>query len=227
MIVDSMSREEIFELFRQDLLWLNFHIRETNNSISHKRIMREPRGEDRFYFDPVVVTSKNGFVYTLQYFKRAKNETQRDALGFLYYCRYVQKKQTYAFLYSLGRLPGMQQYHFNFLNPHFIQRYNERFLKDPKLEPSQIIHKYILRNCKRMAKYIPSEKYPECSYLISNDGIALCEVRPNMDIEHKTYISWDMLGPDQKQIALEGKDAALGWQIDLAVPADEWDVALN
>lgn len=219
IVVDSMSMEEVFDLFRKDLPLLNHKIEESNKRIQKKATTF--RNTERIYYRPITFTSSRGFSYVIQYFNRGIQFEQRNRIGCYYYVKYLHKGGIHMFMPSLANKEVM---HFNFFIPHFFDRYRERKLKDLSLSKDEVIDTYIRNNAKRALKFVPSLKYPQCSYCQSDEGLALCELKDHdLIFLYKTFIPWEDLGPAKKQIALDGLEAVIKSGFELNLPEDIFD----
>lgn len=218
IIVDSMSFDEIFELFRQDLPLLNHKIEDANKAIQKKATVY--RNTEQTYYNPISFSTSKGFSYVIQFFNRGISFERRHRIGVYYYVKYLHKGGMYTFMLSSA---NKQFEHLNLFTPHFFDRYRERFLKDLSLPKDEVIATYIRHNAKRAFRFVPSIKYPKCSYSQSADGLALCELRDNFLFIYKTFIPWDDLGPVKKQIALEGLEAVVKSGFELNLPEEIFD----
>ena len=56
-----------------------------------------------------------------------------------------------------------------------------------------------------------------------NDGLCLCNLIHDLDTEAKTFITWDMAGIDQKDIAKKGKELISQLGFEIRIPDDNFD----
>ena len=218
IIVDSMSYEEVFELFREDLTQLNHKIEAATKKMRKK--YRNARNSERHYFTPIKYQSQRGFNYVLQFFDNGINVPREARLGFYYYTWYIQRKGVYAMMLSqLNR----QVWHFTIYTPHFFDRYKERFLKDKTISTPDAIYTFFTRNPKSSTQGVPSEKYPNGYWAICNDGICLCNHLNGFTIEAKTFIDWSLLYKGQQDLAIKAKEFMLEKGFELNVPVEDFD----
>ena len=218
MIVDSMTLEEVFELYRKDLPFVNNRIKEYSKIID-KRIKYFSLHKERYYFEPMSFSTRNGFDFVIQFYKSSSNEV--DVLGkssYIQYATFVKNKGRFAINHTIINKSIIQT---QIYIPHFFDRYRERYLKDKSIKMSDVIYKYIMNNLKSvdMKKEVPSEKYPNEYWKACHDGLCLCE---KLDINftiNKTFVSWEMAKKDQKDFAVAGKNFIedLGFEIDLPI----------
>lgn len=67
VIVDSMTNDEIIELLRDDLVFLQHKIDE--NLKKYKQMVKNSVKKERVYYKPLNYKSAKGFHYMLQFFK--------------------------------------------------------------------------------------------------------------------------------------------------------------
>lgn len=201
IVVDTMTFDEILDLFRLDIPLVNHRIEDADKVFRKKATLL--RNVERIYYKPIEFSSARGFSYVIQFFNRGIKYERRKRIGVYYYVQYLHKGGVYTFMLSTANkeLP-----HLVVFTPHFVNRYRERLLKDLTISKNEAIATFIRGNAKRALRFEPSLKYPDCSYSHSADGLSLCELRPNMTIIYKTFIPWDDLGPNKKQLAIENMD---------------------
>ena len=112
-------------------------------------------------------------------------------------------------------------------NSHFINRYNERYLKKPSLGLLEVFQLFVQNNIDGAIKGNATEEYPNGYICVTNDGLIYGEKIFNQELNceitiMKTFISWDMIGQDQQQLAMEGKLVLKELGIDLSVPDDNF-----
>ena len=113
--------------------------------------------------------------------------------------------------------------HLSVFIPHFFYRYRDRFLQKPQMKILEVMQHFFLSNYRQGMKYVPSKKYPNCIYNFSDDGVCFANTDNPNYMEYKTYVTWQMLFPDQREVALEVKMSAEAHMFDLAIPEDEFD----
>ena len=218
MIVDSMTYDEILDLHEKDRGIIARKMEEYVPKV--RRWYKKTKPKERTYYPTIRFQSAKGFHYVMMIYYKGKGEDKEEPFGIHWYCWYVQKKGMYGIVQSM--LGGMVS-HKTIITPHFLDRYRERFLKDLSMDKADVLHHFIMNNSKQPSRNIESKKYPGCHYKICNDGLCLCHKLTGLDIEAKTFITWDMAGNDQKAIALEGKKLADILDFELNLPFDELD----
>lgn len=222
VIVDSMTYDEICDLFRQDANLISHRIEDGKKK--YKPLLKNSRSKERTYFAPMRFTSSRGFSYVLQFYNKGIEYPTKDRLGWFYYAWFRKDRGIYALSYTRMRsLYGHEFWHFNMYHPHFFDRYRERFLKDLTLSKPEVIHKYVLNNLKSSDVCVPSQKYPNAEWKMCNDGLCLCNLIHGLDTEAKTFITWDMAGIDQKDIAKKGKELISQLGFEVGIPDDNFD----
>ena len=188
----------------------------------YRRIIRNRRNTERKYFNPIRYESNRGFHVVICCYDDGINYPRHKRLGVFYYAWFRKNRGIYLLTYS--RLEK-RVWHYSVFIPHFFDRYNERYLKDPTLSKPEVIDKYIFNNLKAssMRLRIESAKYPNDYWMTCNNGLCLCNNPKGFFVEVKTFISWDMLGKDQQEFALVGKAHALKHGFDLDVPEEDFN----
>jgi len=99
--------------------------------------------------------------------------------------------------YMIGA-DGKTLHHYS---PHFVKRYQERFLKETNLSLSEVMKKYIVNNDQAVA-YVPGDgKF----YSTSIEGVSLGYIEDltngRIVFHDKTFISEEMLREEQKDLS--------------------------
>lgn len=219
MIVDSMTYDDILKLYWEDKPLVNHKIIAGDKFYS--RMIKNARFKNRFYYEPIRFTSSRGLNYVLLFFNLADDVPGKKRLGCAYYAWFIKNRGMYAItLTQLNRT----LYHNTIYHPHFFDRYRERYLKDMSMSKLDVIHTYLLNNTKSATGRIPSEKYPDGYWMVRNDSLCLCKALGGTLIEAKTFITWDMAGVDQKEIAFTGRQNLLKQGFDISLPDEDFDV---
>lgn len=222
MIVDSMTLDEVFLLYQKDLPFVNHRIKEYCK-ITNKKLKEFSVSKERYYFEPMRFSTRKGFEFVLQSFKRSSDEI--DALGksgLIQYAMFVKNRGRYAIMHSFINRTAMQ---IQIYIPHFFDRYRERFLKDKSIKMTDVIHKFLMDNLKSvdMKIEIPSEKHPNEYWKACHDGLCLCEKIDSIFTLNKTFIPWDMTRKDQKEFAIAGKEFIKDLGFDVDYPFENFD----
>lgn len=103
--------------------------------------------------------------------------------------------------------------------PHLFSRYRERFIKDDRLSNEEVITSFFNKNSKTYGTDISNELMPGSIELddlskpkiayASEEGVAFGVVMEKEVIVMKTFVSYDMLYPNQQRILLPLRDALL------------------
>lgn len=204
IIVDSMTYEEIVKLFDELERPVILHrLRESGKT--YRRLIKNTRNTERRYFKPIRFTSNRGFNIVLQCYDEGINFPRANRLGAFYYASFRKNRGTHLLTRSLVE---RQYWHYSIYTPHFLDRYNERFLKDPILTKQEIIDLFMENNRKVSIMRLKADeaKHPDEYWQACNNGLCLCRNPHDLFVEVRTFISWDMLGVDQQQFALKGKE---------------------
>lgn len=218
MIVDSMTYEDIMKLYWEDKALVNHKIEAGDKFYS--RMLKNARLKNRLFYDPIKFTSRRGFNYVLMFFNLANDVPGKGRLGCNYYAWFVKNRGMYAITLSLV---NRSSYRNTIYHPHFFDRYRERYLKDMSMSKQDVIHTYITNNPKSMTGDVPSEKHPDSYWMARNDGLCLCRKLSDTLIEAKTFITWDMAGYDQKEIAYKGHQFMLKRGFEVSLPDEDFE----
>ena len=101
MIVDSMTYEEIIDLFKVDCAILLHKINE-NNKRFHKAV-RESRTKGKRYFKPITFSGSRGFNYVLQFFDYGIDFPTKKRLGLYYYAWFRKNVLVYITMLGSGK----------------------------------------------------------------------------------------------------------------------------
>lgn len=223
MFTKDMSYEEIAKVFVTEY---NKYFRSMYQQAcaANESILKNPRKNERVWYKPYK-SYHEGIHYIITFYTRALSEPEFDNVNFIWYGWFYIGDNAYAICFHTFHTSNSSKttQNVSIFIPHFFCRYNERFLKDPKLMDYEVIHRYFLNNCIEGFKYVPSKKYPNSIYNLGNDGISFSNFDNPICFEFKTFVSWGMLYPDQKKIALEVKMKTDVQGLDLAIPADEFE----
>jgi len=220
-IVDSMSIDEILDLLKDDVKFLQHKIDE--HTKQYRRLIKNSSKPGRFFYEPMNYESARGFHYFLQFFKRAENEEYKDKLGILYYVWFIKNRGMYAVTVSRLSITGHSELHLTVYTPHFIDRYRERFLKDLSISKSKAFLTYYKNNLKMATSGRPSEKYPKGYWAVCNDGLCLCNRMNGLTVEATTFITYDMAGKEQKQFSYDAKTAMLDRGFEINLPEEDFE----
>lgn len=80
-----------------------------------------------------------------------------------------------------------------------------------------------MNNVKSLTGNVPSEKYPDAYWMARKDGLCLCKRLSQSLIEAKTFITWEMAGYDQKEIAFKGQQFLLKNGFEVSLPEEDFE----
>jgi hypothetical protein len=172
-IVDSMMPEDILTVYRQDIPFINHKIEEAQKMYS--KCFYANRSE-RYFFDPIEYGRKDGLNIVLQCLDKSNKYPSKERLGILSYMWF-----NYRGGISFLRIFWDQKFGFiyYFYTSHFVDRYRERFLKNPTISKTEAFNLFLRYNTKKAVKAVPCEKYPNNGWMITQDGLCFVEVKPN------------------------------------------------
>ena len=218
MIVDAMSYDDIMKLYWEDKAFVNHKIEAGNKFYS--RMLKNAHLKDRIYYAPIRFTSRRGFNYVMLFFNLGEDVPGKNRLGCTYYVWFIKNRGMYAItISSVNRAV----YHNTIYTPHFLDRYRERYLKDMTMSKQDVLHTYIMNNVKSLTGNVPSEKYPDAYWMARKDGLCLCKRLSQSLIEAKTFITWEMAGYDQKEIAFKGQQFLLKNGFEVSLPEENFE----
>lgn len=223
MITKDMSYDAIVKVFVDEY---NRYFRSMYQQAcaANEHILKNPRGKERVWYKPSNFFQK-GIHFIITFYTRAIDEPEFENVNFIWYAWFRVEDDAYAIclhtLHASNSTKTIQN--ISIFIPHFFYRYNQRFLKDYNLFDYEVIHQYFVNNSIEAVRYVPSKKYPNCIYNLGNDGVSFSNFDHPICFEYKTFISWEMLYPDQKRIAIDVKMKTDVQGLDLAIPADEFE----
>ena len=102
------------------------------------------------------------------------------------------------------------------MTSHLFSRYRERFLKDQDMTNEEVINHFMERNCQMVGTDISNELLPGSMELedrsklkiayVSQQGVSFGVVVETEVVLMKTFVSYDMLYPNQEAILLPMRD---------------------
>lgn len=195
-LVDSMTPIEILELYgRQDALFANHKIHELTKK--HQKLLYPKTSEPKF-FKAVEYKRVSGLNLVLQCFDKGNSYPTKQRLGIHSYFWFVYRSGISAIRIVPDPIYGILKYWYT---SHFIERYRERHLKDLDINKPKALELFLCNNMKRISKNIPSVHYGMQNFWqLCNDGICLTEIKPDSFIVSKTFIPWDTLSLNKREI---------------------------
>lgn len=184
MITNSMSTSEIVHEIYKDLPSVSRKI----DDLFPKFRRMALKSKDQRYQQFLTYKSKrlNDWLLYIDYNK--KDPT------FLLLVTYITNQGFFALMVKLGSFPSITHY-----SGHFLERYNQRFLKEENLSKTEIFKKYIVRNA---ALILDKFGFGEEFFARTNDGIALGEIDENDSFlwyKFKTFITPEMIHDGQTE----------------------------
>jgi len=221
LIVDSMTDDEIIKLFEEiEKPLIMRKLAEAGKNLRH--VIKNTRNTERRKFKPIEYSTSRGFNIIIQCYDEGINTPRHKRLGAYYYAWFRRKPGIHLLTYScLERTV----WHYSLFIPHFFDRYNERFLKDSSLTKPEIIKLYLNNNSAvaAMRLQINNARHPDEYWMTCNDGICLCTNPKGYFVKVKTFISWDMLGLDQRLFAINSKEYIQKIGRNLSVPEEFYE----
>ena len=222
MLVETMTLDEVLHLLKEDLPQYNIKQKYIYDELARKT--RKFKNRSRIWHIPREFKTKNGFNFISLYYSDPISVPKEERLRFISYCWFVLKNKFYIIL---QRTIVQTFLDVKIYNAHFINRYNERYLKKPSLGLLEVFRLFVQNNIDGANKGNATDEYPNGYICVTNDGLIYGERIFNQELNcettiMKTFISWDMIGQDQQQLAMEGKLVLKEFGIDLSVPEDDF-----
>lgn len=223
-IVDSMSTEDILDVYSQDASYVNHKIKDLNKRFS--KCLYSSRKEI-FFFPPAEYKRKDGLNIIVQCFDMGSAVPIKQRLRTTFYFWFIYRNGFHAI-----RILSESKYSaiLYFYTPHFIDRYRERGLKDTSISKPEALNKFICNNHKIVGKRIRSEKYPDNFWLCYEEGIAFVNSRffkksgiLFSELTMKTFISWDCLSLKRRKISFSLFKEALSNGYEIKIPDEILD----
>lgn len=221
-LVDSMSFEDIWELYKQEIPFVDHKNEEYTKK--HMRLIR-PFSKAMTFFSPITFKRNSGLNIVFQYLDKGANHPMSKRLGLIFYFWCVYRGEVWCVRPILFKDLGFVCY---FYSGHFIERYRERKLGDMNISKPDAINIFLRNNMRRLFKNVPSEKYGDNCWICSSEGISFAEVRPNAFTIMKTFLSWEYLCDHKRNMSLDMIEEAHRKGIEFKMPdelIDEEDLA--
>lgn len=220
-IVDSMSPQEILDLYKQEAPFVSHRLSEFNEKV--KKSLYNNRS-DIYFFEPLEYKRKSGLNIVIQYFDKGNTYQMSKRLGVFFYYWFHYRNGIYAIRPILDPKYGILSY---FYTSHFLQRYIERELKDKSISTKEAMNIFLRNNPKTVMKYKPSLEHPSNGWMCRNQGLCFIEVKPSNIIVMKTFLSWNDLSSVKKTGSSDLIMEAIEKGMDFPVPdnlLDEGDI---
>jgi hypothetical protein len=214
-VVDSMRPEDILNVFRQDIPFIN-HTLEKESKRYAKALY--PNRKEPLFFKPLEFQRKDGLNIVLQYFDKSNKYPKNKRLGVWQYMWFnYHGGMSFLRIFPTPEGEGL----FYFYTSHFVDRYRERFLKDVTLSKKEAFSLFLQKNPKRLFKNVPSAKYEKSGWMMVTDGLCFVEVKSNNFIIVKTFIPWTYLKKEQivtlnsigQEVFIKGFEVNLPWEL--------------
>ena len=198
MIVETMTDLELYREVMKDFEEIaNFYTAVRTNA-AYKRRLQWGRPKDGQFVFKKDWKSSRGNTYTSIIKTSGWNEFKKGRFLSTTVSFFMRKKAQNALQIVFDRD----------LNPcidifteHFIDRYNQRFLKQPFLSRKEVFFHFIDRNSNTVMEEMESSKYDYNVMMASSDGYSFCKNEYNGVIVHKTFVSREMLFGSQYETA--------------------------
>jgi hypothetical protein len=214
-VVDSMTPDEIVNVYQQEIPFINFKCFEGEKVFSKCLYANHTQP---YFFKPVEYQRKNGMTVVLQFFDRSTNYPQKQRLGVWEYVRFNYRGGM-TFLRPCN-YPDIGMVYYLYTS-HFVDRYRERLIKDVATPKAEAFNRFMCNNSKRVLKYVPSEKYPDNGWMLSPEGLCFVEVKYDSIVIAKTFIPWSYLTKEQivtfnelgQEVLAKGAELNIPWEM--------------
>lgn len=194
-----MTDVEILEELKKDLPQISDYITYINCSRKYRKILqgRKPKGDlFTFVIDNWISRQKNQYTFILS----TKSLGDMKKHGFtniaLTFLRRGNSLSSYRLVNS-----NHDEITLEICTSHFINRYNERFLKQPFLSQKQSFVEFYKRNNITTILPMPSEVHNYNHIACYNDGYCFMKMENGVVNIMRTFISKDMLVGSQYDLA--------------------------
>ena len=203
MIVDTMTYDDIYSLFKKDKNGIVMHKMESAYTIGRKHLIKTNPKTTHFY-DPIKFESKTtGLKYIIQIVNFGHNIPKKQRMGISLYAFFIKKRG----IYVATEVDDCDGGSFDIYTPHFFDRYRERFLCDLSKSKEATIMTFIHNNLNHMRTDIESKKHPNNWFVVCNDGLCLCTKHPKNIYEMNTFVTFEMLHEEQADVVIEANNA--------------------
>ena len=197
-VVDSMTPDEILKLFGdQDATFIDYR-KEELNKIYIKRLF--PNTKEMKILGSNEFERSDGLHIVLIYLDKGNSFSKNNRLGVRQYFWFNYRGGISAVRFLPDKRFGMMKY---FYSNHFIERYRERELHDLSISKPEALKTFLINNSKRAIQRLPSEKYPNNGWMITNQGLCFMEVKQDDFIVMKTFLPWNMINVGQQTVSFQ------------------------
>lgn len=192
ILLNNLSYEEIFQKMDEDYLhWELTGYLEDKAMTKRREIIKKKSQTEIFY--TFSLRGKSGLRYVLIMKSKNYNEFKKGNTGLYIYALYP---------FGEGRDSAILYFHNSsahkkaIFTPHFFDRYQERALKNREIPTSEVMKLFFKESEIFTAIAYPTEKYPNCHYIVHERGIALGSANGSY-LKMNTYLSEEQLKGDQ------------------------------
>lgn len=192
ILLNNLSYEEIFQKMDEDYLhWESTGYLEKKALTKRREIIKKKPKTEIFY--SFSLRGKSGLQYVLMLKSENYNEFKKGNTGLYIYALYP---------FGDGRDSAILYFHDSsahkkaIFTPHFFDRYQERALGNEEIATSEVMKLFFKEAETFTAIAHPTEKYPNCHYIVHEKGIALGSSNGNY-LKMNTYLSEEQLKGDQ------------------------------
>ena len=210
MIVETMSDKELLAEIDNDFLEIAKFIVDIKYNTAYKKRLQwgRPKNGD-FIIRINDWKSSNGNAYT--YYIRTKDWNDFKK-GLFMVCTVTFFRRNNAMNAIRILLDGDGDPSIEIFTSHFIDRYNQRFLKQPFLPKKEVVMQFVDRNDHLVMHKLESSKYNHSVMIGTKDGYIFGEYEDTQIKVYKTFVTREMLFGDQYDRADELDELVIGSQ---------------
>ena len=210
MIVETMSDKELLAEIDNDFLEIAKFIVDIKYNTAYKKRLQwgRPKNGD-FIIRINDWKSSNGNAYT--YYIRTKDWNDFKK-GLFMVCTVTFFRRNNAMNAIRILLDGDGDPSIEIFTSHFIDRYNQRFLKQPYLSRKEVVMKFIDRNDHLVIQKLESSKYDHNMMTGTNDGYIFGKFEDEQIKVYKTFVTREMLFGNQYDTADHLDELVIGAQ---------------
>ena len=195
MIVETMTNRELLAEIDKDFLEIAKFIADMKYNTAYKKRLQWGRPKNgKFVIRINDWKSSNGNAYSYYISTRNWNEFKKGHFRVCPVAFFRRKNAQNAIRILLDNDgdPCIE-----ILTSHFIDRYNQRFLKQPYLSRKEVVMQFINRNYDLVMHKLESSKYEHSMMLGTTDGYVFGNYEDTQIRVYKTFVTREMLFGDQ------------------------------
>lgn len=198
MIVEKMTDLELYKEVMKDYRSIGSFYESIKNNTAYKKRLQWSRPKNgQFVFRINDWKSPNGNLYTFIIKTSGWNEFKKGEFKSctLLFFKRNNAQNAIRLIFDHDMNPGIEIF-----TSHFIDRYNQRFLKQPFLSRKEVVLQYMDRNQNAIIHDVESSKYDYSVMVASDDGYTFGKYEHQEILVDKTFVSRDMLFKGQTKI---------------------------